>query len=95
MQAVRNLHPEVVILDIRMPQGSGIDVLESIKREKLAPITMVLTNFAYPQYRKKCLQLGAGFFFDKSAEFARVGDALRRLIHRASASTDEATDATE
>jgi DNA-binding NarL/FixJ family response regulator len=95
MQAVRNLNPEVMILDIRMPQGSGIDVLEGMKRERLAPITIVLTNFAYPQYRKKCLQLGARFFFDKSAEFGKVGEALRRLIHRASASSEEASDQTE
>jgi len=95
MQAVRNLNPEVMILDIRMPQGSGIDVLEGMKRERLAPITIVLTNFAYPQYRKKCLQLGARFFFDKSAEFGKVGEALRRLIQRASASSEEASDRTE
>jgi DNA-binding NarL/FixJ family response regulator len=95
MQAVRNLNPEVMILDIRMPQGSGIDVLEGMKRERQAPITIVLTNFAYPQYRKKCLQLGARFFFDKSAEFGKVGEALRRLIHRASASSEEASDRTE
>lgn len=95
MQAVRNLNPEIVILDIRMPQGSGIDVLESMKREKLSPITIVLTNFAYTQYRKKCLQLGARFFFDKSAEFAKVGEALRQLVHKASASTEEASDGTE
>jgi len=95
MQAVRNLNPEVVILDIRMPQGSGIDVLEGMKREKLAPITIVLTNFAYPQYRKKCLQLGARFFFDKSAEFAKLGEALRRLIHRTAVSTEEDSDGTQ
>jgi len=95
MQAVRNLNPEVMILDIRMPQGSGIDVLEGMKRERLAPITIVLTNFAYPQYRKKCLQLGARFFFDKSAEFGKVGEALRRLIHRASASSEETSDRME
>jgi len=83
LQAIRNLQPEVVILDIRMPEGSGIDVLESLKREELVTITIVLTNFAYPQYRKKCLQLGARFFFDKSAEFAKVGEALKRLLPKA------------
>jgi DNA-binding NarL/FixJ family response regulator len=95
LQAVCNLRPEVVILDIRMPEGSGIDVLESMKREKVTPITIVLTNFNYSQYRKKCLQLGARFFFDKSAEFAKVGEVLRLLAHRASASTEDGFDVTE
>jgi len=95
LQAIRNLHPEVVILDIRMPEGSGIDVLENMKRERLSTITIVLTNFAFPQYRKKCLQLGARFFFDKSAEFAKVGEALRRLVHQTPGSTQEASNGTE
>jgi DNA-binding NarL/FixJ family response regulator len=95
VHAVCNLHPEVLILDIRMPEGSGIDVLESIKREEVAPITIVLTNYNFSQYRKKCLQLGARFFFDKSAEFAKVGEVLRLLAHRASASTEDGFDVTE
>jgi DNA-binding NarL/FixJ family response regulator len=95
LQAVYNLRPEVVILDIRMPGGSGIDVLESMKSEKVTPITIVMTNFNYSQYRKKCLQLGARFFFDKSAEFAKVCEVLRLLAHRASASTEDGFDVTE
>ena len=78
-----------------MPEGSGIDVLENLKRKKLKLITVVLTNFNYPQYRKKCLQLGARFFFDKSTEFAKVGEVLRRLAHKTSSSTGGSQDARE
>jgi DNA-binding NarL/FixJ family response regulator len=83
-QAVRNLRPDVMILDIRMPGGSGIDVLEGMKRDQATPIVIVLTNYGYPQYRKKCLQSGARFFLDKSTEFEKVGEVLRSLIHGAS-----------
>jgi len=82
LQALRDLHPELVILDISMPNGTGIDVLEGMKREKLGPTTIVLTNFVFPQYRRKCLQLGARFFFDKSAQFAEVRETLSGLIHK-------------
>ncbi len=78
-----------------MPEGSGIDVLESIKREKVAPITIVVTNYNFSQYRKRCLQLGARFFFDKSAEFAKVREVLRLLAHRVSASIEDGFDAAE
>jgi len=88
LQALRDLRPDVVILDIRMPEGTGIDVLEGMRKEELTPITIVLTSFAVPQYRKKCLQLGARFFFDKSAEFARVREALTELIHQPSATAE-------
>jgi len=80
LQAVRSLHPEIIILDISMPEGTGIEVLEGMKAEKAAPVTIVLTNFTYSQYRKRCQQLGAVYFFDKSTEFAKVGEVLRRLI---------------
>ena len=95
LQALRDLDPEVVILDIRMPDGTGIDVLEGMRKEKLATITIVLTNFAFPQYRRKCLQLGARFFFDKSAEFAGVREALSGLIHKPPAPAENRSSETE
>jgi DNA-binding NarL/FixJ family response regulator len=79
-QAVRALKPDVVILDMQMPGGTGLDVLESMKRDQVRSIVIVLTNFAYPQYRRKCLASGANFFLDKSTEFDKVGDVLRNLL---------------
>jgi DNA-binding NarL/FixJ family response regulator len=66
---VEELHPDVVILDIRMANGSGIEALERIKRLEAAPVVAILTNYPYSQYRDRCVALGADFFFDKSNEF--------------------------
>jgi DNA-binding NarL/FixJ family response regulator len=74
---IRRLHPDYVVLDISMPGGSGMYVLETIKREQPAPVIIMLTNFDHDPYRKKCLQLGADHFFDKTAEFEKVLDVLR------------------
>jgi len=63
-----------------MPGGSGIDVLRSIKKDRPAPIVMMLTNYPYPQYRKRCMDVGADCFFDKSSEFNMVTDALKQII---------------
>ncbi|MBI5652322.1 MAG: response regulator transcription factor [Chloroflexi bacterium] len=75
--------PDVVILDIHLLNGSGIDVLQSLKKAKPAPAVIVLTNYPYPQYRQKCLEAGADFFFVKSTEFEQVVPALKQLIQRA------------
>ena len=75
--AIRRLKPAVVVLDISMPGGSGMHVLETIKRERSAPRVIMLTNFTHDQYRQKCLQLGADHFFDKTSEFERVLEILR------------------
>jgi DNA-binding NarL/FixJ family response regulator len=77
INSIRRLRPSVVVLDISMPGGSGMYVLETIKKERPEPMVIMLTNFAHDQYRQKCLQLGADYFFDKSTEFERVTEVLR------------------
>jgi len=77
IQAIRDLRPDVVILDIRMPGGCGIDVLNTIEKNGRIPVVIMLTNYPYPQYRKKCFDSGADFFFDKSTEFEKVIDVLQ------------------
>lgn len=79
ISAIRELKPAVVILDIRMPGGSGIDVLRSIKQDESAPLVIVLTNYPYPAYRKQSLAAGADFFFDKSTEFDRIAQVLEQF----------------
>lgn len=89
-ECIQQLQPDVVILDIRMPGGSGIDVLETAKKTATAPIIMMLTNFPYPQYREKCLRAGADFFFDKSTEFEEMIGVFRSLLHRPSSCRENA-----
>jgi DNA-binding NarL/FixJ family response regulator len=79
IHSIRQLRPSVVVLDISMPGGSGMYVLESIKKDRPGPLVIMLTNFAHDQYRQKCLQLGADYFFDKSTEFERVTEVLRQI----------------
>jgi DNA-binding NarL/FixJ family response regulator len=77
---IRKAKPDVVILDIHMPGASGIDVLKGLKKDQFQPIVIVLSNYSDRQYRKKCLESGARFFFDKSADFHEVVGALRGLM---------------
>ena len=77
LEGLRRLRPNCAVLDISMPGGSGIHVLETIKREQPALSVIMLTNFAQDQYRQKCLQLGADYFFDKTTQFEKVLDVLR------------------
>ena len=88
ISAIGKLQPDVVILDIRMPDGSGIDVLQTIKQDEPAPVVIVLTNYPYPAYRQKCLQAGADFFLDKSTEFDQIPALFER--YKQSAEADQA-----
>jgi len=77
---ITKLNPDVVILDIRMPRGNGIDVLQNIKKDNPSLIVIMLTNYPYAQYRKKCMAAGADYFFDKAIEFEKVTEVLEKLI---------------
>ncbi|HMQ51574.1 MAG TPA: response regulator transcription factor [Anaerolineae bacterium] len=79
ISAIQQLRPDVVILDIRMPGGSGIDVLQTIKQDEVAPIVIILTNYPYSGYRQKCLQAGADYFLDKSTEFEQIPELFERF----------------
>ena len=79
ISGIRILQPDVVILDIRMPGGNGIDVLQTIKQDEAAPMVIILTNYPYPGYRQKCLQAGADFFLDKSTEFDQIPELFERF----------------
>jgi DNA-binding NarL/FixJ family response regulator len=81
--AILKQKPDVVLLDIHLFNGSGIEVLQTLKKTNPAPAVIILTGYPYPQYRQKCLDAGADFFFVKSTEFDQVVPALKQLIQRA------------
>jgi len=83
-KSILETEPDVVILDIRMPMGSGIEVLREIKQRKTATTVIMLTNYPYPQYRKRCLDAGADFFLDKSGEFNKIIGILEKLLESSS-----------
>jgi DNA-binding NarL/FixJ family response regulator len=79
LRAIQELEPHVAILDIRMPGGNGIQALQAVKDRDPTVRVIMLTAFPYPQYRQRCLEAGADYFFDKSAEFECVAQALAEL----------------
>jgi len=79
ISSIHKLNPDVVILDIRMPGGSGMDVLKTIEKRNRMPVVIMLTNYPHSQYRNKCLDAGADFFFDKSREFEKVIEIVNSM----------------
>ena len=65
---------DLVIVDIFLRDGTGLDVLRAL-RDQGSPVTrVVLTNYATPEMRKQCLALGADRVFDKSADIDALVD---------------------
>jgi len=82
VQLIEQSRPDAIILDIRLRQGSGFQVLQKVKTPGKPPLVIILTNFAYPQYRKRYMDAGADFFFDKSNEFDQVVLVLDQYLKK-------------
>lgn len=82
LKAIHELGPDAVILDIRLPGRSGIEVLKDIKKEKPETIVIMLTDYAYPQYRKESIASGADHFLNKGTEFYKVSELLEDLVKK-------------
>lgn len=79
---VRNLLPDIVLLDLAMPQGGGFAVLETLKPDGQRPFFVVLTMHTEAAFRDQCRDLGAHVFLDKTTEIQRLLDALQELAGR-------------
>jgi len=73
---------EVLLLDLQLRDGNGLDVLAALKPQRPLLRVIVLSNFASPQYRQASLAAGADVFLDKSQEFERVPELLRSWVDR-------------
>lgn len=63
---------DLVIVDILLTSGSGLGVLQSVQAMKLPVRRVVLSNYATPDIRRRCLELGAHRVFDKSSELEEL-----------------------
>jgi DNA-binding NarL/FixJ family response regulator len=82
---VRRAQPAVLVLDLSMPGGSGLDVLRELQGQAGRPHTIVLTNYSFPEYEAEARRLGADAFLNKSTEFLKVAELVRELAERAPA----------
>src|SRR5262245_55408779 len=77
--AFEQFRPEAVILDISLPDGTGLDLLQRIKKAAPFCFAIVMTQFDGPVFAELARTLGADCFLHKSREFERVTETLRAL----------------
>jgi DNA-binding NarL/FixJ family response regulator len=77
IRAVRELAPDVVLMDIRMPVLGGIEATRLLNREKSPPKVLVLTTFDLDEYVYDALRAGASGFLLKDATPEEILAAVR------------------
>jgi two-component system LytT family response regulator len=73
-EKIRNLNPDVVFLDIQMPEKTGFDLLEELDN-----VPNVIFTTAYDEYALKAFQVNALDYLLKPIEPERLTEALNRL----------------
>ncbi|NOR75119.1 MAG: response regulator [Draconibacterium sp.] len=80
LKAIKNLLPDLVIIDINMPGLTGLQVLDEVKKENHKTKFMVLTFYASNYYRKKAMKLGSDYFLSKVDDFEKVSGVVDELL---------------
>jgi two-component system response regulator HydG len=78
---VRRAHPELVLLDVRLPDASGFDVLERIR--EYDPVVIMITGHGEVPDAVRAMQAGAESFLTKPIELAHLGAAADRALEKA------------
>jgi DNA-binding NarL/FixJ family response regulator len=73
--------PDAVIVDLKLLKGGGMGVIERLRAANLhpSPTLIVFTNHPFAAIRQRAMDLGADYFFDKSADYDSVRTTLQAL----------------
>lgn len=74
---------DAVILDFRLKDSSGLDLITVVRERQPRALVIVLTNNPSDAHRRECLLRGADHFLDKSHHFERIADLIPRSRSRA------------
>jgi DNA-binding response OmpR family regulator len=74
---------DTIILDIDLPDGSGVQLLRLFKKKKPETDVIMFTNYQSAEFKKNCIELGADHFFNKSeiASLLKVISCISNPFH--------------
>ncbi|MFU8875776.1 response regulator [Micromonospora sp. SL4-19] len=74
------VHPDIALLDIEMPDGSGLDTAATLRRELPSCQVLILTTFGRPGYLRRAMEAGAAGFLVKDGPVEELAVAVRRVL---------------
>ena len=76
LAAIRELLPDVAVLDVKMPELDGLRVLNAVQREALPTRVILLSAFLDGAMAFEAFSLGATAFLSKDADQRQIADAV-------------------
>jgi two-component system, NarL family, nitrate/nitrite response regulator NarL len=82
IEEIKRLKPDTIILDIHMPGGNGLDVLQVAKAFSPAPTVIMLTVGPRNEYETASYLIGADYFFEKSSDLKNMARLLKSFARK-------------
>jgi DNA-binding NarL/FixJ family response regulator len=80
LQLCRELRPDLILMDVRMPEMDGLAATQEIKGEYPETRILILTTHESPEYLMDAIRAGASGYVLKDSTKQRLLDAVRRVI---------------
>jgi DNA-binding NarL/FixJ family response regulator len=75
----KELQPDVILLDIRMPEGDGLEILEQLREEAPDARVIILSTYDNPTYIARAVTLGASDYLLKGISRDELIAAIRAI----------------
>jgi two-component system response regulator NreC len=82
LEQIETLRPDLVLLDISMPDMNGIQVMEHLREQENAPLVIVLTAYSDVTYLRTLLVAGAAGYVLKQSPIETLIDAIHAVMRR-------------
>ena len=79
LELVKKYDADVIILDIKLGNRDGFELLKWIKTKKKQSKVIIFSNYTAKQYREKAVKEGSDYFFNKTDEFSELIELLNEL----------------
>lgn len=82
LELCRQLRPELVLMDVRMPEMDGLSATRAIKEEMPAISILMLSAYESEDYRREAASAGAADYVLKDADREQLLEAVRKVLGR-------------
>ena len=80
LELCRELSPDLVLMDVRMPKMDGLEATRAIKEERPQTSVLVVTNHQNPEYLLEAVRAGAAGYVLKEATKRELLEAVRKVL---------------
>ena len=84
LELCRQLRPDLVLMDVRMPEMDGLTATRAIKEELPAISVLLLTVYESDDYRREGASVGAAGYVLKDASGQQLREAVRKALNQSS-----------